>query len=184
MVSYCPEPVIRSALLPSLLRCSGVGMQLDHKDANRGTMNFIEGIISYGMGLDGQGDSSNGNDPSVPQSAEARKEVKASLESAIVAEGQALVVNLARALMGDLPTYCVDKGNGSIAGILWKLNSLCPDLLLQWIQPAVNAAPETPRNEFLRSIASRVPREEFNLSVRAFLSACDRNRKLMGGVHP
>jgi transportin-3 len=42
MVSYSPDLLIASPLLPSLFKCATVGMQLEHKDANKGTLNFLE----------------------------------------------------------------------------------------------------------------------------------------------
>ena len=45
MMNYCPGPLLSSPLLPSLYQCAVVGMRLDHRDANRGTLNFLEAAV-------------------------------------------------------------------------------------------------------------------------------------------
>jgi len=162
MISHCPEPLVMSPLLRSLFQCAVVGMQLDHREANKGTLNFIENSISYGLILKERN----------------RKELQQALESVLVNEGQYVVKNLILCLMGDLPAYSVDTGNGSIAGILWKLSSLSPAMANQWINKASANAPERARMDFLGVASALIPRTDFNLAVRAFMSACRRERRL------
>ena len=162
MMNHCPDPLVQSPLLQSLFQCAAVGMQLDHRDANKGTLNFLENTVSYGLHLREQ------NKP----------ECQAALESVLSQEGQNIVNNLARALLGELPAYSVDSGNGSIAGILWKLNLLCPGLLASWMLAALANAPERARSDFMSGLDSGLPREDFFMGVRALLSASDRHRKL------
>jgi len=165
MVSHCPTPLVQSMLLPSLLQCAALGMKLQHKDANRGTLNFLENIVSYSLKLR----------PSSSLDVNEQANIVA-LERAIVAEGQPLVINLALALLGDLPAYRLDSGSGSIAGVLFYLNQLCPQLLLQWIQPPLTTAPEHAKSVFLVKLHNRVARDEFNSSVRKFTAVCERSR--------
>ena len=167
MVSHCPDPLVTSPLLQSLFQCAVVGMQLDHRDANKGTLNFLENTISYGLSLRER------NKPECQQA----------LEHVLINEGQGIAKNLALALMGDLPAYNVDHGSGSIAGILWKLNLLSPSLVLQWMAVALAASPEKARIDFLGALDSGLPREDFNQAVRSFIAACARHRKFhkMGG---
>jgi transportin-3 len=161
MIMHCPGPLVTSPLLPSLFQCTAVGMRLEHRDANRGTLNFIENAISYGLAL---------REQNLPES-------KQALEQALATEGQALAQNLALALMGELPAYNLDTGNGSIAGILWKMNLMSPSVVAQWMTAALAPAPEHARLDFLGALDSGLPREDFNLAVRALRSACDRHRK-------
>jgi transportin-3 len=161
MVSHCPDLLVTSPLLQPLFQCAIVGMQLDHRDANKGTLNFLEHTISYGLSLKEQ------NKPECQQA----------LERVLVSEGQAVVQNLTLALLGDLPAYSVDTGHGSIAGILWKLNLLSPSLVAQWVNVAMLAAPEQAKADFLGALDGGLPREDFNLAVHAFMSACGRHRK-------
>jgi hypothetical protein len=107
----------------------------------------------------------------------------ASLERAIVADGQPLVINLAQALLGELPTSRLDGGSGSIAGVLFYLNRLCPDLLMQWIQPQLVSAPDHAKAAFLGALHNQVTRDEFNSSVRKFTSVCERSRKRQAGTN-
>eukprot|EP00980_Cylindrotheca_fusiformis_P004077 scaffold880_cov132-Cylindrotheca_fusiformis.AAC.73 len=161
MVSHCPDPLVKSPMLQSLFQCAVVGMQLDHRDANKGTLNFVENAISYGLSLREQ------NKPECQQA----------LELVLLSEGQAIVTNLTRALMGDLPAHCIDRGHGSIAGILWKLNLLSHAHVTQWVGAALATAPEQVRADFLKALDSGLPREDFNAAVHAFMRACKRHRK-------
>lgn len=156
MMNYCPEPLVASPLLSHLFQCAAVGMQLDHKDANRGTLNFLESAMNFGRS--GQNH-------------------RAALEPTVVNEGQAVVANLIRALLGDLPAYCIDSGSGSIAGILFKLNELFPDLLKRWISAALPTTLDRSGQELLGSLAV-TDRNDFNVAIRAFHTACERRRKL------
>jgi len=51
MMTYCPDPVAASPLLLSLAQCAVVGMQLQHSGTNKGTLKFLENMISYGLPL-------------------------------------------------------------------------------------------------------------------------------------
>mmetsp|Transcript_9309 Transcript_9309/g.18906 ORF Transcript_9309/g.18906 Transcript_9309/m.18906 type:complete len:1050 (+) Transcript_9309:124-3273(+) len=171
MVYYCPGPLIQSNLLNSMLQCAAVGMKLHHRDANRGTLNFLESLVSYGLKLRSK--------PSLDVVEQANRDA---LERTIYVEGQPLVANLAQSLLGDLPLYRLDSGSGSIAGVLFFLNKLCPDLLMQWIQPPLMSAPDHAKNVFLGSLANQVDRDDFNSSVRKFTSVCERSRKRQGNT--
>jgi len=164
MITYCPEPLVLSPLLRSLFQCAVVGMQLDHRDANKGTLNFVENSVSYGLSVKEQN----------------KRESLQALESVLATEGQYIVNNLARSLTGDLPAYCVDAGSGSIAGVLWKLRFFSPSMMSQWITIALTNAPELPRAEFIGILNSGVPRNDFNTAVRGFMNACKRERRLAG----
>lgn len=159
MMSYCPDPVVKSPLLKSVAQCAVVGMQLDHHGANKGTLKFLENTISYGLVL---------REQNKPESQDA-------LARVLAEEGQAIVTNLARAMMGELPSY-----TNQIPEILWKLSLLCPSLLAQWLTAAfvsTNAAPERAKAEFMKALDTGLARDEFSLVVRAFQTACDRERR-------
>lgn len=167
MITYCPDPLVTSPLLQSLFRCAAVGMQVAHRDANKGTLNFLENTISYGLSLREQ--------PPKPES-------EAALERILVQEGQIIVTNMARAMMGELPTF-----SNQVPELLWKLNLLCPELLAQWLTVAFTTAinpPERAKNGFMGALDRGLPRDDFNLAVRAFMSACERERKLQQRTTP
>jgi len=161
MITHCPEPLVMSPLLHSLFQCAVVGMQLDHRDANKGTLHFIENSISYGLSLREQN----------------KRECQQALEQVLVTEGQSIVNNLMLSLMGDLPAYIIDAGHGSIAGILWKMNLLNTAMVAQWMTVALANAPERARTDLMSVLDSGLPREDFNMAVRAFMSACRRARR-------
>lgn len=162
MITHCPIPLVMSPLLRSLFQCAAVGMQLDHRDANKGTLNFIENSITYGLSVREQ------NNPDCQQA----------LERVLADEGQSLVNNLVLSLTGDLQAYNVDTGNGSIAGILWKLKLFSPSMTANWITIALANGPERPRIEFISIMKGGIPRKDFNLAVRAFMNTCKRERRL------
>ena len=161
MITHCPTPLVTSPLLHPLFQCAAVGMKLDHRDANKGTLNFLENSISFGLSLKEQ------NNP----------DCQHALERVLASEGQSIVNNLVLSLTGDLQAYNVDAGTGSIAGILWKLKSLAPGMMAPWITVALGNAPERPRMEFAGVMNGEVPRKDFNLAVRAFMNACKRERR-------
>lgn len=163
MVSYCPIPLVTSPLLQSLFQCAAVGMQLDHRDANKGTLNFLENTMIYGLSL-----RDNNHPP----------EARQALEHVVLSQGQPIAQNLVLALMGDLPAHCIDTGHGSISGILWRMNQLVsPTVMAQWLLMPMQSLPERTRLDFIASLEGGLPRDDFNLSVRAFQSACERHRK-------
>jgi len=150
-----------SPLLRSLFQCAAVGMKLDHRDANKGTLNFVENSISYGVSVNGQ----------------INPDCQQALERVLVDEGQSIVNNLVLSLTGDLQAYNIDAGNGSIAGILWKLQLFSPRMMTQWITIALAHAPERPRMEFVGVMKGGIPRKDFNIAVRAFMNACKREKR-------
>jgi transportin-3 len=162
MIQHCPEPLVLSPLLHSLFQCAVVGMQLDHRDANKGTLTFVENSISYGLSL---------REYPNPKSQQA-------LEHVLAAEGQRIVTNLMLSLMGELPAYTIDRGHGSVAGILWKLNLLLPAVVSQWMTTALDKAPERPRIDFTSILSGGLAREDFNVAVRGFMSACRRQPRM------
>jgi transportin-3 len=162
MIKHCPEPLVNTGdLLSSLVRCALVGIELDHRDANRGTLNFLQHLVTYGL--------------------EHRNEASAVLAT-IQQTGPEIVDKLVRALMGELPAYCLDGGSGSISGILFQLNQLAPhEFQQQWLVAALQRAPERPRNELLAATSSRRTgnsQVDFDMAVRSFKAASERYRKL------
>ncbi|CAJ1966823.1 unnamed protein product [Cylindrotheca closterium] len=166
MVSYSPDLLVASPLLPSLFQCAIVGMQLEHKDANKGTLNFLENTITFGLSL---------RERSQPQ-------CQQSLGQVLLSEGPGIVRNLILSLIGDLPAYSIDRGHGSISGILWKLNMLLPPQTLQWAKASLANVPEQICAEFLtalnRPLDSGLARQDFDGVVLRFMDACLRHRKL------
>jgi transportin-3 len=159
MVAYCPDPVMKSPLLLPLFQGAVVGMQLDHPGASKGTLKFLETTVSHGVQLRQQ---------------QTNRESLASLEHVLAQQGQAIVRNLVRALMGDLPVY-----SNQIPEILFKLNVLAPSQLTQWLTTAFGSAalPERVMKDFICALDTGLARDEFNLAVHAFQSACERERR-------
>jgi transportin-3 len=170
-MTYCPEPLVLSPLFRKIIQRAVVGLHIHHREAHKGTLNFLETTVAFGLSMTQQQPQSN-TAPAVSDAC------KVAFQEAIVAEGPAIVHNLAHALLGDLPSYSLDHGSGSVAGVLWKLNALCPDLVHEWIRPAVSRAPEPAKSDLMAAMTRRVSREEFNGVVRHFKSSCDRHRRI------
>jgi transportin-3 len=159
MISFCPDPIVRSPLLEAVTKCAAVGMQIDHYGANKGTLKFLETTIVYGLELQKQ----------------RNEEGLAALELAITKEGRAIVSNLTKAMIGELPSY----GNQSDE-ILWKLSQLFPNLLKQWLMDAFTnmpTAPDRAKAEFMSAFDSGLARDEFSTVLTAFETACSKERR-------
>ena len=160
MISFCPDPIVHSPLLETVTKCATVGMQIDHYGANKGTLKFLETIIVYGLEMRKQ----------------RNVEGLAALERAIAKEGRAIVSNLAKAMIGELPSY----GNQSDE-ILWKLSLFCPNLLKQWLMDAfanMPTAPDRAKVDFMSAFDSGLARDEFGTVLTAFETACSRERRM------
>ena len=156
MVSYCPDPLVHSPLLESVLLCAVVGMQIEHHGANRGILKFIENIVTYGAEINVQ---------VKPQS-------QAAIEHLFSAHGQAITSNLTKSIVGELP-LCSDH----VDDILWKLSILYPIEFKKWLTVAltsINVAPDHAKADFLTVGDTKLDRDEFGRMVCAFAAACNR----------
>jgi len=196
MVQCCPKSFVgKFDLLHAYVQCAIAGMDLDHKDANRGTMNFLETVVGYGLTLRDSLDSSSNANSSNEMTA--LKECKDSLERVIMTEGKSIVTKLLQALAGDLPCYRItaNGNNGSIAGILYKLNQLLsPGMLSSWVTEALmvveqqqtslslERGDQNERSKLLESMTGSSSlcssQNDFFDSVRKFASLCDRRRRM------
>jgi transportin-3 len=158
MIRNCPAQLVRSALLVSLFQCAAVCMRLDHQGANKGTLKFLDSTISFGLALRERND----------------RESEAALERVLLQEGPAVVDNVAKSMVGELPSYA-NQG----PEILWKLNLLCPRLVSKWLSSAFTSVvlPERAKNDFMGALETGLARDEFSLAARAFQSACERERR-------
>jgi len=174
MMTYCPQPLVLSPLLYMYLRYSSMGIKQDHKEANRGTLNFLENFFSFGIDIRNKQVL---NDPNVETS-------KKAIESAVMIEGQAIVTNLIHALIGNNPCYRINSSHGSISGILHKLNQLWPSILFEWNYSALSSVPERAKTLFLKELVNSKSREDSNKAVENLSIFCTRNRKMHGSLCP
>jgi transportin-3 len=176
MMTHCPVPLLLSPLLGAMIQFSTVCMKLDHKDANRGTLSFLESTISFGIDLS-RGEAHVSNDSQQLISC------RESLENCIRSEGIHIVQNLMQALMGTLPCYRLDSPHGSVGSILYKLKQLCPSLTLEWVIMALHPAPDHAKRTLLRSFAdttNNISFDEMMSTVRWFSNYCIREMKMRG----
>jgi hypothetical protein len=90
--------------------------------------------------------------------------------------------------MGETPLFYVDAGSGSLAGVLYKLMSLCPAQVALWANKAVRgvgASLGPYKDDFENQIIGLLSkplgkRGDFNRSVRAFNDEVWRARRRAG----
>eukprot|EP01083_Nonionella_stella_P270531 916224_1 len=174
MVQCCPQSFIPSPMFLPFLQFAAVGMKLDHRDANRGTLAFLESVFSFGLTLHGNGNG-NGNGNSGVSNTNGCNQP---LEHAVAQEGKNIANNIILALIGELPLYRIACNNGSIAGILFKLFNLCPAMLLEWVQEPLLIVPETEKSMLMNSLTQKNSRDVFFSTCERFVSVCSRRQKM------
>ena len=172
-ISYCPDPLLQSPMLASVLQCGVIGLRLEHREAHQGVLHCFEKVISAG-------------DPTpdgwTPQLAEQRELVRQVISQPLA--GKPIVEGILRSLTGELPAYAVDESHGSLTGVLWRLNALCPDQLHAWcgaVLPSLPApiASAQEKAEFLRLISNSATQDAFSDAVLGFSSRCRDRAKTM-----
>jgi len=171
MIQCCPQSFIPCPMFLPFLQCAAVGMKLDHRDANRGTLAFLDSVFSFGLTLHGNGNV-NGN------SGVSHNGCNQPLEHAVAQEGKHITNNIILALIGELPLYRIACDNGSIAGILFKLFNLCPGMLLEWVQEPLLKVPETEKSMLMNSLTQKNSRDIFFSTCERFVSVCSRRQKM------
>jgi hypothetical protein len=158
VVNHIPGSLTDRTMVSSLVQCAAIGMQVDHKGANKGTHKFIASLLSFALQARGS-----------PSPA------FAAVEYALTENGQMVVNHLMGALTLRLPCYSKE-----IPDIIWKLNTLCPGLLTQWVTAALaqeTRVSERYRMEFLNALGLGLSRGELRFGVEAFQDACYRERR-------
>jgi transportin-3 len=166
MIEFCPQPFVSNQLFHSFLQCAVVGMKQDHRDANRGALHFLECSFGYGKNL-----QKASSDDAVALAC------RESLEKAVATEGQQIITNSILALTGELPCYRVACSQGSIAGILYETNFLCPNLLMEWLQSPLQSVQEGAKS-MLMDVFRFTDREYFFETIERFAKICDEAQTL------
>ena len=140
------------------------------KDANRGIISFLENTISFGIDLQ------------QVEKGHVDFGCKECLERVVVSEGQQIVINLIKAIVGDLPCYRLTHYDGSVAGVLYRLSTLCPQLLMSWLNdPSITKLiPKAAESKFVNAFKMPIYKDEFFDSVANLARLCDRSRKMLG----
>ena len=110
-LELCPKQLVHSSQLPVLVSAGLTGLQLHHKDATKGILNFFERLISVSGNLSA--------DSNTAQLA----------ETAVLQLGDQLVSSLFRSLLGEMPAYVLHESSGSLVDVLWRLKQRQPTLL-------------------------------------------------------
>jgi len=179
MIQCCPDIFVGSQIFSSFVQCAGIGMVQPHKDANRGTMSFLDNAMEFGIRLRMNLDVSRSGDMNM-------RAIQENFENVLSREGKQISMNLIESLLGELPCYRVTSAssNGSIGGLLHKMYKLCPGLLLDWISVPLARVSDVERALLLNGFRSDVGRDEFFGVVERFVEVCSRSQKmgLCGGA--
>ena len=179
MINHCSETLlIRSppTLLQSLVQAAVLCMNLDHHGAHKGTMTFLDSLLSNRVLLT---EPTNTMD----------QQQRANLEHVLGQEGGGMLSNLVRALVGDLPSY-----SPRIPDILWRFNRIFAKqggVLNQWVSVSLTAEATSSAStnvllllsdqlkaEFMGAIVSTdLAKYDFVQAIRAFQNACNRHRR-------
>lgn len=140
-VDYCPEPLVSSPLLSSIVQCGVVGLQLHHREAQRGVLHCLEEVVGL----------------AIPQTAKGAVNPNAqrfmpTVQKVLGQNGQALVRELVKCCVGELPSYSVEGDGGSVSGLLFRIAVLCSSWLQDWLLQALGAVED--------SVANAVQKEE------------------------
>jgi transportin-3 len=98
-----PEPFIYSQYSATIIQAGITGLQIRHKEAQKGILSFFEKLIQVCMVL------------------------KDSTTQAIISEcAGAVIDSLIKSLTGFLPAYALDENNGCIGDVLWNIRQANP----------------------------------------------------------
>mmetsp|Transcript_833 Transcript_833/g.1438 ORF Transcript_833/g.1438 Transcript_833/m.1438 type:complete len:1018 (+) Transcript_833:1952-5005(+) len=171
MIQYCPEIFVSSHMFHPFVQCATVGMTQHHKDANRGSMTFLDHAFSFALTI--QSCSTAGCDIGG-----SILDCKQSIEALLSKEGQAIVTNLILSLIGDLPCYRISSNNGSVAGVLYKIYQLCPALVMEWISVPLNRVSKTEQTLLMSAFQSNVSKDELFSVCERFVEVCSRSQRM------
>ena len=180
MMLHCSNTLLTAnppTMLQSLVQVAVLCMNLDHHGAHKGTMTFLDCLLSSKV--------------LVVESNNAEMQQKRStLEQVLGQEGGGMLHNLVRALVGDLPSY-----SPKIPELLWKFKRVFgkSGMLTQWVSAALSPDAATSasgstnvllllsdqlKHEFMGAVVSTdLPKEDFLLALRAFQNASNRHRR-------
>ena len=120
-VRNCPQLLLSNALLSCLsevLYFAATTLSVEHREANRSVIFFIESLLS--LGVEKKRDGSNQRTRTA--FAQPLLGILAHKEAAL---GRHLVGHIFRGIAGGLPLDRVDDPDGSLTDVLFKLNALC-----------------------------------------------------------
>jgi transportin-3 len=165
VMNHYPAPMVTSALLSLAIKSAAMALQVTHQGVNEATLQFIDGTVSYGLSL------SDRNNPE-------QEMMTGALEQAVATEGQEMVFNIVRILIGDLPIS--PRARYRLPEILWKFHRLFPALFLHYLSTALEKTASflSPRmkDELLGALDEGLSFDEFSLAAHAFENACSRER--------
>ncbi|CAM9816700.1 unnamed protein product [Phaeothamnion confervicola] len=199
VLSHCPEPLVVSPLLESVLMCGTEGLRLHHREARKGVLSCLETLVGLGLpgggrhggggrdsgGSSGGGDgraavAMNGDDADGDSSVHRLR-----IEALLASRGAELVQGLVGCCVGDLPAYALDGPSGSVAGLMWKLTLLRPQWMQEWMAASLaqvngSTVPPQQRGNFLRQLleeAAADDRDAFVDTVRRFSHMARQNAR-------
>jgi hypothetical protein len=175
MIQYSPEIFVSSHMFHPFVQCAAVGMTQPHKDANRGSMTFLDHAFSFALTIHACSTSSGGDgiDGII-------LDCQQSIEALLSKEGQTIVTNLILSLIGELPCYRISSNNssGSVAGVLYKLYRLCPNRVMEWMTVPLNRVSQTEQTLLMNAFRSNVSKDQLFGVCERFVEVCSRSQRM------
>jgi transportin-3 len=172
MIQYCPEIFVASHIFHPFVQCATVGMTQHHKDANRGSMTFLDHVFSFGLTIQACSIGSGSDIGGII------RDCQQSIETLLSKEGQVIVTNLILSLIGELPCYRITSNNGSVAGVLYKLYRLCPNMVMDWMTVPLNRVSKTEQTLLMNAFQSNLSKDELCGVCERFVEVCSRSQRM------
>jgi hypothetical protein len=111
-LEHCPDQLVMSVQLVSLIEAALVGLHMHHREATKGILNFFERLIAV-SGIEGVSPT-----------------VAATADTVSIQLGPRLVLILFKSLVGEMPMYAMQESAGSLCDVLWRMKQRQPAQIL------------------------------------------------------
>ncbi|XP_048443658.1 transportin MOS14-like isoform X2 [Pyrus x bretschneideri] len=160
-IRYCPQLFIPSAVFPSLVDCSLIGITVQHREASKSILTFLSDIFD------------------LANSAE-RKQYLPIRNSVIIPRGSSITRILIASLTGALPSSRLEL----VTYTLLSLSRAYGPQSVEWAKESVSLIPltavtEVERSRFLKALSDAASGSNFNalsVPIEDLSDVCRRNR--------
>ncbi|KAJ7520940.1 hypothetical protein O6H91_19G030900 [Diphasiastrum complanatum] len=163
-VRYCPHLLVPSTIFPSLLDCAMTGITVQHREACRSVLTFLEEVFELTRAAGG-------------------KPYQTTVDITVLPRGSALTRVLIAALAGALPESRLDE----VIHTFLSFAHLYGSKVVQWAQEAASLIPtavvtEAEKLNFLQALSSAASGAEsptVTSSMEELSDVCRRNKKVI-----
>ncbi|KAL3676845.1 hypothetical protein R1sor_026793 [Riccia sorocarpa] len=166
-IRYCPQLLVSSPILAPLFSCALAGITVQHREACRSILTFLEDLLDL-------------------PSSDSGKQFRASIDEVVTPAGLTLTRLAIACLVGALPESRMDE----VIQLLISMIRLYGQLVAQWARDVVGVMPATVVKEseklsFLQAIstgASGTNAGPFTRTMEEMSDVCRRNKKAREAV--